>query len=111
MLVAAESRVAVCCLEKWLTVGREGRCAFGCVPLGCAAETGRRADGELSASWLVQLRASSVSGIATTALCTGLLCLVDRLIHSNTQQVDCDISAAVVNYFMATKTVNLYIYW
>ena len=54
---------------------------------------------------------SAVSGIASAALCTGLLCLVDRLIHSNTQQLDCDVCAAVVNYFMATKTVNLYIYW
>ena len=55
-LVAAEIRVALCCLVKGLTVGRERRNACLVVPLGYAAETGRTATANCSCSWLVQLR-------------------------------------------------------
>jgi len=56
MLVAAERRAAVCCSEKRRLVGRERRNVRGDIPLGCAAETGRRATVNCSGSWLVQLR-------------------------------------------------------
>jgi len=56
VLVAAESRAAVCCLEKRRPVGRELRNACRDVPLGCAAEPGQRATVNSSGAWLVQLR-------------------------------------------------------